>query len=649
MIWRLITAILLCYCITAIAYTGNSLTWQKLALEEKVQRKFNATLGSVLKDNQYLVEVEVEAAEPGAPNFGNDDKKSGPKVSDLTMGDSRGDYIAFSKVGLEVPVLEKFLDEDRTKLMNMYRFNEAYDLFKNISGVSVTVHLSDKLPQDLVDIVKKLVASSKLSVSGIKPQVKFESIAMEWVDPEVLKKQSDEARARRQSILEEQKKSQEGPKIWVKDWFEWASRWGNAFGLILAAIILAYISLTLFREWKSFMEKYAAMQAAKAEPEQDKDKEETGKDSSTVASSTGGKEEEEMAILQGFDRFKQCLEQHPDDAITMVRAWLNEAEGDALLALRGVAQKSQPEDLEKLMTGLSEAQRDKWKGLLGKHLELPELNAANKHIFQEVVKSFLVPSRIRDGELLNLIMELSPRATGEFLAKNTTQVGILMNILSPGIVGKILSEVDDQTADKWLMEGAQFDLVTMESSVPSLKESLKAFKLASTPAPFAQRLMSMIPLATPAREGNLYRALAKSGNPTMVLEVASKNFPSELILELPRTFIKEVLQSYPVAKRVEILYSRPEGVRSTLLDVLAESGTPARDLLDMELENISRDPTRGATIESRAEEIWQDFVQNSRTILSKNNSYASFGEQLIKEWSAKLAPGLQAIRGGRAA
>jgi hypothetical protein len=135
----------------------------------------------------------------------------------------------------------------------------------------------------------------------------------------------------------------------------------------------------------------------------------------------------------------------------------------------------------------------------------------------------------------------------------------------------------------------------------------------------------------------------------MVLEVASKTFPSELVLELPRTFLKEVLQSYPVSKRVEILHSRPEDVRDTLLDVLAEAGTPARDLLDMELENIGRDPGRGATIEARAEEIWQDFVQNSRTVLSKNGSYAAIADQLIKEWASKLGPGLQAIRGGRAA
>lgn len=649
---KLILAIILIQISGAFAYTNNSLTWQKLALEEKVQRKFNGALSSVLKDNQYLVEVEVEAADPGSPNFGADDKKSSTRVSDLNLAESRGDYIAFSKVGLEVPVVEKFLDEDRTKLMNLYRFNEAYDLFKNLTGVTVTVYLSDKLPQDLVNIAKKVVSSSRLTVSGIKPSVKYETMAMEWVDPALAKKAEEEEKARKAAELEKEKrqKQQEDkePKIWAKDWYEWASRWGNAFGLIFGAIIIGAIALALFKQWKSFMEKYAALQAAKNAPEENKEKEED-KESQQIIPGPLTKQEEDMAISQGFDRFKQCLEQHSEDAITIVRSWLNDGEELSLLALRGVAQLASVEEMEKLMNGLSEQQRDKWKTLLGKHLEAHELNIANKHIFQEVIKSFLVPSRIKDGELLNLIMELTPKTTCEFLDKNGEQTGIVMNILSPSVIGKVLAEVDDDTADRWLMEGAEFDLASMDSKVDGLKASLKAFKDSNAPAPFAQRIMAMIPVASPSRESNLYRALARSGSPAMVMEVASNHFPSELVLDLPAPFLKEVLQSYPVYKRVELLYSRPEEVRGNLLDVLAESGTPARDMLDMELENLTRDPSRGAAIESRNEEIWQDFVKTSRSILSKNGAYTNFAEELIKEWSGKLGPGLQAIRGGRAA
>ncbi len=638
----IVSLLLLLPAFSVFAYTSNSLTWQKLALEEKVQRKYNITLSSLLKENQYLVEVETEMNEPPAPNFGDSGPKTGPRVSEMNLADSRGDYIAFSKMGLEVPVVDKFLDEDRTKLMNLYRFNETYDLFKNLSGVNVTVFLSDKITPELIEIVKKVVNSSKFSVSGIKPMVKYESMQMEWIDPALAK--LDDLKKKEKKA---EKKIQEEPKIWAKDWLEWASRWGNAVGLILGALIIGFIALSLFKQWKAFMEKIAALEAQKKNEDEKEDKD--GNEMAIAMAAETPKEEEDMAVTQGFDRFQQCLNDHPEDAITMVRSWLNESEENDILALRGIAQQATAEQMEKLMNGLSETQRDQWKSHLGKFLETPELNAANKQLFQAVVKAFLVPSRIKDGELLNLIMELNAKTTCEFFNAHKDQVGILMNLLSPSVIGKILAEVDDEKADKWLGQGSDFKENELEEGIVTLKEDLNAFKKAHGPSPFAHRIMSMIPTAQPSRESTLYRALAKAGNSGMVLEVAKKYFPSELILELPSPFLKEVMQSYPVNKRVALLHSRPEDVRTTLINILAESGTPARDMLDMELENLSRDPSKGAAIESQSEEIWQEFVKLSRASLSSATSYSGFADQIVREWSQKLKVSLQSIKGGKAA
>lgn len=626
---------------SAFALT-SSLTWQKLSLEEKIQRKFNSTLSSVLKDNQYLVEVEAEISEPGSPNFGNDDKKSGPRVSDLNMSESRGDYIAFSKVGLEMPVVDKFLDEDRTKLVNLYRFNESYDIFKNLTTVNVTVFLSDKIPQDLIEIAKKLVNSSKFSVSGIKPTIKFENITMEWVDPQLAKKQVPVKQPN------EKKKPQEiEPKIWLKDWLEWASRWGNAVGLIAGTLILGFFAFTLFKRWKEFMEALAAMKKPEEKPK--KEDQEPTLMASAPQEQPDTTQEEEMAASQGFERFQQCLDQHPDDAVNIIRFWINECDDQSILALRAISQLASSAEMEKLMQGLSDPQRSKWKSVLGKHLESHELVLANKHIFQEVIKAFLVPSRIKDGELLNLVMELNVKSCSDFLSKNNDQVGIMLNILSPSLIGRIITEVNEQQAEAWLLAGTEFKVSDIDRKVPELKSALKAYYASYAPSPFSQRIISMIPTAAPSRELTLYKALAKAGNNGMIIDVAKKNFPSELILSLPGTFIKEVIQSYPVAKRVELIYSRSSELKLTLLDMVAEKGTPARDLMDMELENVKNDPTSSASIEGQAEEIWFEFVKSCRHFLTKNAGYAGLCDQLIKEWSQKLKPRLQGIDGGKVA
>ncbi|HXH73747.1 MAG TPA: hypothetical protein VNJ08_02210 [Bacteriovoracaceae bacterium] len=622
--------------------TGTSLTWQKLALEEKVQRKFNTILSSALKDNQYLVEVETEITDPGAPNFG-EGNKTGPKVSDLKLEESRGDYIAFSKMGLEVPVLDNFLDVEKTKLMNLYRFNEAYDVFKNITGVKVTVYLSDRIPSDLLEIVKKLVSNSKLAVSGIKPAIKFENIAMEWIDPEIAKR---EALAKAEKLAEKNRKPvQHEPKIWTKDWLEWASRWGNAVGLILGSLILGIMAFMLFKEWKAFMEKFVPKEQDKPD-EKDEDEDEDEKD--LIAQNEKDLEEEEMASL-GFEKFQQCLEQHPEIAINAVKGWLNDSDESTLLALRGISQQASSVEMEKLMSGLTEQQRDKWKVMIGQHLEAQELKLANKHIFQEVIRAFLVPTRVKDGELFNLLMEIDVRTTSEFMSANVVQIGLMMNILSPSVVNRLLSIVDDNTADTWLLKGAEFEMRTLEEKIPLLKVAIKAYKDAHGPSPFAQRIIMMIPTASPSRESTLFRALAKAGNHDMVIDTAKLNFPSELVLDLPAAFLKEMMQSYPMQKRVELIYSRPEDIRSTLLDILAEAGTPARDMMDMELENIARETSRATALSNRGEEIWHEFVKFGRVCLSKNAGYASLAEQIIKDWSATLGGKLTRIKGGRAA
>ncbi|MGE3609945.1 MAG: hypothetical protein AB7I27_10200 [Bacteriovoracaceae bacterium] len=624
----------------ALAYNAQSLTWQKLALEEKVQRKFNNLVSTLLKDNQYLVEVEVEVVEPGSPNFEGNNKPTGPKVSDFKLEESRGDYIAFSKIGLEVPVVEKFLDEDKTKLMNLYRYNETFDLFKNLSSIKVTIYLSDKIPTDLSEMVKKLVQNSKLAVSGIKPTVAFENTSMEWVDPAIEEKARQEALAKAQQA--KQRPKEDAPRIWLKDWLEWASRWGNAFGIILGSIIIGMIALSLFKRWQDLMEKLAAMQRPEANKEEDKD-------SPKMISPNlpNQSQEEDVASSLGLQRFQQCLSQHPEEATTLIKTWINEGEDSALLALRAIAQQVSPEEMDSLLNVLSEQQRDKWKGLLGVHLESGELAEANKFIFQEVVRSILVPSPIKDGELLNLIMELTPENASTFLEEYSNHIGIMMNLLGPAFVSKILLQLDEATTEAWLTSGAEFEMSNLEKQLPSLKEDLVKFKNASAPAPFAQRLMAMIPTASAAKERTLYQALIKSGDASMAINLAKKFFPAELITNLPAPFLKEVIQSYPMAKRVELIFSRSND-KDLLLNTFAEPGTPARDLMDMELENISRDEARQNSINQRSEEIWQDFVKLTRQTLAKNPVYSGTAEQLVTEWS-KSIQGLRKIDGGRAA
>jgi len=623
------------------AHATNSITWQKLALEEKIQRRYSNILSSHLKDNQYLVEIEANISDPGGPNFDPTGHKSGDRVSDIDLANSRGDYIAFSKMGLEVPVLEKFLDKDRTHLMNLYRYNEAFDLFKNITAVKVNIFLSDKLPEELVDIIKGIVQNSKISLEGVKPTFNFNSIKMEWVDPNIEK-----------NLLAEKKeipKEEVEPKIWKKDWLEWASRWGNAVGLILGAIILGIITFMMFRQWRNFMENYVkqAKDENKQESLDNNTEESTGQ--AVDESVEDQSQEDQVASIEGFDRFQQCLEQQPQEAVNMVRRWINEPEEKYKLILQGISQQATAEQMDRIMLNLSEFQRDQWREFIGKHLDSKDLSEANKLLFYEVIKAFLVPTKIKDSDLLNLIMDLNTTSAVDFLNSYPEQIGIMMNILSPTVINNILSKVNDATVDRWLQEGALFKTQHLEAQLPKLKDALFKFKESHTESPFIQRIISMLSNVEANRETALYRALAKATNSEVVFETAKKNFPSELVIQLPPTLLKEVIQSYPMSKRVEIIASRFEEEQSTLINALADEGTPARDLIDMELENISKDKSLRSSIESRRDHIWEEFISSVRVVINKDPSYNKYKESLIKDWSKSLVKELHSIAGQKVA
>jgi hypothetical protein len=624
---------------------SQAIYWQKLLLEEKVQQKINNSLNTVLSDNQFLVDVNAEVDEPAAPNFGGNNS-SGPKVSDFKMEESRGDYIAFSKVGLEVPVLEKYFDEEKAKLMNLYRFNESYDVFKNLQSVKVTVHLSETLPKPLLEIAEKVVRTTRLSLGTVKPVFKFEQIALEWVDPN---KKKDLAKAPTgagsgsgsDSGVKKKEEPVE-PKIWTKDWFEWASRWGNAVGLILSSLIIGFLALSLFKRWKEFMDN------AKAKENSDGQVKDDGKED-TTENGLESSEELEMASDNGFERFKVCLSQYPIEASNVSREWIIQNSEDSRIALRAVAQQLTSEEFSALLSTLGAEQRQMWKSVIGAYLDTAQIKEANKIISRDVLKALLVPARIKDVNLLNMLMELGANKLTQFLEKNEHFSGILLNLLSPSVTTSLLNQVSEQKAEAWLLAAATFDMQTIESEATKVSQSLEHFKRGLAPSHFNARLAELIQTASPSRERMLFKSLAASSGPEEVIRVAQKLFPSELVMDLPATFLKETLQSYPMNKRLELLITREEDERQKLLNAFAEEGTTARDMMNMEIENINNDAGKLGSIQDRTEDVWREFLQFTRESLEKSPQHQANCLKLLEEWVGNLGSKLKMVSNSDAA
>ncbi len=204
---------------------SKSLEWQRIELEETINTKYATAIRGALKNQEFIVKSQVKYNDPGMPDF-QDLNKADFKISDLPFDESKGDYIAFAKVGLEVPVVGKMHQEHQKKLKELYRYNESFDLFKNIQSVDVLITVSEKVGADKLVVVKNIVKSLEFTVAGFTPVVEVKSgkiEAPEKIEPEFAEP-VDEG-------------------INLKDIMDFIGKFGNAIGLILAVALFGFLGL----------------------------------------------------------------------------------------------------------------------------------------------------------------------------------------------------------------------------------------------------------------------------------------------------------------------------------------------------------------------------------------------------------------------
>jgi len=278
---KLLLIIILVFSLSSFAQTA--LEWQKVQMEEGISSKVNLAVSKVLKSNQYMVEVEVKVSDPGPPNF-DDMQKVGLKISDVDFDDSKGDYIAFSKVGLEVPVIEKYHNDNQQKLKELHRFNESYNLFKNLDTVDVKVFFSDLLPEEKINQAKKVVENLRFSTGEIKPKIKFDKMSLEMKLKNPLKKPKNE--------------------ITLKDILTWLSEFGDAFGLIVATVLFGLFAKKLLRLWEEIMQSMIAKREEIENSKEDESEEEETDEEGLLAMEGEDNIFEDLES-EDFERFKK--------------------------------------------------------------------------------------------------------------------------------------------------------------------------------------------------------------------------------------------------------------------------------------------------------------------------------------------------------
>ena len=578
--------------------------------------KVKANLGNVLEQNQFLVEVEAKVNDPGMPNF-DDIVKKGSKVSDVKFDDSKGDYIAFSKVGLEVPVVEEFHKENQQKLKEMYRYSESFDIFKNLDEVKINVYLSDLLKPEQVEIAKNVVNSLKFPLGDLKPKINITSIKLEEkkLPPPVVAPKKEEA-----------KKKVEEP-LTLKDILTFISRFGNAIGLVLATMILGVAAWLLMKKY------FQLKKELEAKPEE----EEVAQDLPPPleeAMTAAAEELPSFALTskENFARLQNFLKTQPNESMVMIKNWINNSTEENELALKGLAQQLSDEELISLFSGLNDQERDKWRSSLDVFLNEEQLFASNLYMSEEVVRTMVDPGKVKDIELIDLVLSLPLDVSCRFVVERVEQGKILMNLLTPPQITKILNRLTEKDGDLVLANSLDCDFAAIRDNFAQFKADLKDYVNVQKHRPFNSKIIQMVGEFNPLKESMLYSLLAKSGMQDEMFKTARVNLPYDCITRLPRELIKDFMQAYPINKKVQFLSVCGEEMKADLLKAFADQGSTARQMLDLEFENLNSDKATVARLQIQKDLVVKEFVTFVRQYLGSHKETEQDVEFAVRDW-----------------
>ena len=619
-----------------------SLDWQKMSLEKAISGKVKNSLSKIVKSNEYLVDVEINVNPPTKPRFtppdnnpggagGEGEKKGQIKIKDVKPDDLPKDYIVFSKLGLEAPLIDDFdnfkdgkngekKDDKKQETLppfeQLWKYNKSLDIFNNLESVKIYVQLSEKLHPTTRDNIKKVLNALKFNLNEITPELEITYINMD-----------------------EKKSGVELPSS-LKELLALLARFSNMIGLVLAAIMLGLIAFMLFNKWEKMEKDKQAADAAAAQAAKAPEEEEEEDDDIATGAPGGPFDQDNTSSSVGIERFQTFLDHSPIEAVVMVKNWINSGESKEKNALRALVQQLDNDTLGKLFKKLSSEEKETWKSFLDKQVQGADLIDTNAFISNAIVQNILVPYAIVDADVADLLMRITPEKAAEFVQENPDLGKILMNVMNAKFISRILENLDSEYVELALARGMEYKKEEVAGVLEDFKAKLSRYKESKTKIPFIEKIMELIPISMPSRENALFKALAQNVEEVkLVKEVALKYFPAVLVPALPERVLKVALQTYPMDRKVELISSVTEDLREKFVNIFAPTGSKASDVLQLEMEKIESDLGVQRKIKDNPDQIWKEFVDFSRKVISNDKVNALEFENMVGQWVERVMAG----------
>lgn len=616
-----LTIFIILFGLTSAFATSNtpllpSIEWQKRELENELSAKIEKKIKPILKDYNYYFNIVITTLPAQKPNFKS---MSGRKVAEIKHSNkkaepSQSDYIVFNKFALEVPSVSKIngeeLKENISELEYVWNFNESMDIFNNLSDIEITFYLSDKIDETLRDGLQKIIRNINFGLTDVEPAFTFNYENLDFLDSKI----AANGEKISQTIAGEK----------AKTMMDELARYSTAIGLIVATLILGMFALLLMNKYSELNR--AGGSSASAPKEEGHDKEKDADLKSVMADQANNPKEE-----SGFERFGQYFAKDPINASLLLKKWIKSNTTNHKKILFGLVKVSENEKLAKFFESISLAERQRWKEILNdQEAYVSDVKEVNEMISTEIIEDMIVPNAVEDKELLTMLLSLTDENAANFIQKDTKYGVYLVEILNPKNLTNIFNYLSPQKVKEAVAQSIETNIDQFNENITAFKAALLPYTATGKENSYLKKMENLITLSNSYTDKALYDALKAYGDKKLISKLARDFYPTFLIPSLNSADLGILLNNYPNASKIKLIYSFDKAAADKFLDSIQSESL--KDMIQMELESIGFNKDLQEEIASNKEQIWNEFAMHARNVIrDEYNSHKPFGLK-IDQW-----------------
>jgi len=368
---------------------GLSLEWQRLDLEEKLNRRIIQAVSGAVTPDRVVITTRI-VLRKGEKNVGIESQSDGAK--DI------GTSTLLSKLDMNAPFLPS----------GPAGTESEYDIFGKIASVTVNVLFDVSVPDEKQEVFTKIIKTVVAQVGPAEPAINFEKMSITMKTPE---------------------------EPWTLK--RWALEFSMPAALLVVTLLMAMALLrvagTLVKGYQTVESKKitlmeasgareeAALQVGGAEAKADLG--EVASAAGPVVASSGDE------AHNGIKQFQALLKSKPDQATDLVKQWIatgGAGASDALTVLPGAL-----ETHESLlaMKKLSSDDRKEWRKYLHNPKDAVVVARAHGFVSLQITEAILTPALDLGAEIKGQLSELKMREISDLVTAKPEFAAVLANIL----------------------------------------------------------------------------------------------------------------------------------------------------------------------------------------------------------------------------